>query len=154
MPLADASCDVVLSHMALHIITPVEPVLCEVARVLKPGGTFHVFLPAAWRIHASAEARRFHEVMNLLQQYKDVSAPTRIGTGQFATEPSTVETITRGFAGQAIVSFTYVDLVMHRPPTEALTPFLWAYTFDLIHDAYKPEAVKTLLTKLIALQEG
>ena len=154
MPLPDASCDVVLSHMALHIMTPVEPVLCEVTRVLKPSGTFHVFLPAAWRIHASAEARRFHEVMNLLQQFKDVSAPTRIGTGQFATEPSTVETITRGFAGQAIVSFTYVDLVMHRPPTEALTPFLWAYTFDLIHDAYKPEAVKTLLTKLIALQEG
>jgi SAM-dependent methyltransferase len=154
MPLPDASCDVVLSHMALHIMQPVEPVLCEVARVLKPGGRFHVFLPAAWRIHASAEARRFHDVMNLLQQFKDVSAPTRIGTGTFATEPSTVETITRGFAGQAIVSFTYADLVMHRPPTEALTLFLWAYTFDLIHDEHKPEAVKTLLTKLIGLKEG
>src|SRR5215470_19170654 len=104
MPLPDASCDGVLSHMALHIMTPVEPVLCEVARVLKPHGTFHVFLPAAWRIHASAEARRFHEVMNLLQQYKDVSAPTRIGTGQFATEPSTVETLTRGFAGKVTIS--------------------------------------------------
>ena len=43
---------------------------------------------------------------------------------------------------------------MHRPPTEALTPFLWAYSFDLIHDAHQPEAVKTLLTKLIALKEG
>jgi SAM-dependent methyltransferase len=154
MPLPDASYDVVLSHMALHIMQPLEPVLCEVARVLKPGGTFHVFLPAAWRIHASAEARRFQDVMNLLQQFKDVSAPTRIGTGTFATAPSTVETITRGFAGKATVSFTYADMVMHRPPTEALPPFLWAYTFDLIHDAHKPEAVKTLLTKLIALKEG
>ena len=154
MPLPDASCDVVLSHMALHIMTPVEPVLCEVARVLKPHGTFHGFLPAAWRIHASAEARRFHDVMHLFQQFKDVSTPTPIGTGQFATEASVVETITRGFAGKATVSFTYADLVMHRPPTEALTPFLWAYAFDLIHDAHKPEAVKTLLTKLITLKEG
>ena len=154
MPLPDASCDVVLSHMALHIMTPVEPVLCEVARVLKPHGTFHGFLPAAWRIHASAEARRFHDVMHLFQQFKDVSTPTPIGTGQFATEARVVETITRGFAGKATVSFTYADLVMHRPPTEALTPFLWAYAFDLIHDAHKPEAVKTLLTKLIALKEG
>src|SRR5262249_59326426 len=87
MPLPDASCDVVLSHMALHIMTPVEPVLCEVARVLKPGGTFHVFLPAAWRIHASAEARRFQEVMNLLQQYNNVSAPPRLGSGQHAPHP-------------------------------------------------------------------
>src|SRR5262249_33092878 len=103
LPLPDASCDVVLSHMALHIMQPVESVLCEVARVLKPNGTLHVLLPAVWRLHASAEARRFHDVMDLFQQFKDVSAPTRIGTGQFATEPSTVDTITRGFAGKAIV---------------------------------------------------
>jgi SAM-dependent methyltransferase len=154
MPLPDASYDVVLSHMALHIMQPLEPVLFEVSRVLKPHGTFHGFLPAAWRIHASAEARRFHDVMHLFQQFKDVSTPTPIGTGQFATEASVVETITRGFAGKVTVSFTYADLVMHRPPTEALTPFMWAYSFDLIHDAHKPEAVKTFLTKLIALKEG
>ncbi len=154
MPLPDASCDVVLSHMALHIMTPVEPVLFEVARVLKPNGTLHVLLPAAWRLHSSAEARRFHDVMHLFQQFQDVSTPTRVGTGTFATEPSIVDTIMRGFAGQATVSFTYADLVMHRPPTEALTPFLWAYAFDLIHDAHQPEAAKTFLTKLITLKEG
>ena len=154
MPLPEASCDVVLSHMALHIMNPVEPVLFEVSRVLKPNGQLHIFLPATWRIHSSAEASRFQDVMHLFQQFKDVSTPTPIGTGQFATEASVVETITRGFAGKATVSFTYADLVMHRPPTEALTPFLWAYSFDLIHDAHKPEAVKTLLTKLIMLKEG
>ena len=153
MPLPDASCDVVLSHMALHIMQPVEPVLCEIARVLKPNGTLHVLLPAAWRLHSSAEARRFHDVMHLFQQFQDVSTPTRVGTGTFATEPSIVDTIMRGFAGQATVSFTYADLVMHRPPTEALTPFLWAYAFDLIHDAHKPDAAKTFLTKLLALKD-
>jgi SAM-dependent methyltransferase len=154
MPLPDASCDVVLSHMALHIMQPVEPALCEVARVLKPNGTLHVFLPAAWRMHSSAEARRFHDVMDLFQQFQAVSTPMRIGTGLFATESSLVDTITRGFAGQAPVAFTYADLVMHRPPTEVLTPFLGAYAFDLIQDEHKPEAVKTLLAKLLALKEG
>jgi ubiquinone/menaquinone biosynthesis C-methylase UbiE len=154
MPLPDASCDVVLSHMALHIMQPVEPALVEVARVLKPNGTLHIFLPAAWRMHSSAEARRFHDVMTLFQQFKDVSTPMRVGTGKFATAQSISDTITTGFAGKATVSFTYADLVMHRPPTEALTPFMWAYAFDLIHDEHKPEAVKTFLTKLIALKDG
>jgi SAM-dependent methyltransferase len=154
MPLPDASCDVVLSHMALHIMNPLEPVLFEVARVLKHSGTLHVFLPAPWRMHSSAEASRFQDVMNLFQQFKDVSTPMRVGTGKFATEQSILDAITSGFAGKATVSFTYADLLMHRPPTEALTPFMWAYSFDLIHDEHKPEAAKSFLTKLIALKDG
>jgi ubiquinone/menaquinone biosynthesis C-methylase UbiE len=155
MPLPDASCDVVLSHMALHIMQPVEPALVEVSRVLKPNGKLHVFLPASWRMHSSAEASRFQDVMTLFQQFKDVSTPTRVGTGKFATEQSISDTITSGFAGKATVSFRCADLMIHRPPTEALTLFTcWAYSFDLIHDEYKPEAAKTFLTKLIALKDG
>ena len=153
MPLPDASCDVVLSHMALHIMTPVEPVLCEVARVLKPHGTFHGFLPAAWRIHASAEARRFHDVMHLFQQFKDVSTPTPIGTGHSPPRQRRGDHHARVCRqGHRLVHVCRPGDA--SPPTEALTPFLWAYAFDLIHDAHKPEAVKTLLTKLIALKEG
>ena len=64
-------------------------------------------------------------------------------------------TITRGFAGKATVFCTYADLVIHRPPTEALNLFVgWMYSFDLIHDTHKPEAAKTFLTKLIALKDG
>ena len=59
MPLPDASCDVVLSHMVLHIMNPVEPVLSEVARVLKPNGTLHVCTPAYWRMHSSQRPAGF-----------------------------------------------------------------------------------------------
>lgn len=38
--LADASVDVVLCHWALTLVSPLEPVLAEVARILKPGGVF------------------------------------------------------------------------------------------------------------------
>jgi ubiquinone/menaquinone biosynthesis C-methylase UbiE len=133
MPLSDASCDVVLSHMALHIMQPVEPALFEVARVLKPTGTLHVFLPASWRMHSSAETSRFYDVMHLFQQFKDVSTSTQVGTGKFATEHSIVDTITHGFAGKATVSCTYADLVIHRPPHGGAEPLRWLDVFFRPH---------------------
>jgi SAM-dependent methyltransferase len=153
MPLPDSSCDVVLSHMVLHIMNPVEPALLEVSRVLKPHGTFHVCIPAYWRMNASEAASRFQDVMNLFPQFKEVSIPTRVGTGKFATEQSISDTITSGFSGQATVSFTDADLVIHRPPVEALNIFCGMYPFDLIYDEHKPEAAKTFLAKLIALKD-
>ena len=40
LPLADQSVDVVLCHMAFMLMTPLEPVIAEIARVLKKGGRF------------------------------------------------------------------------------------------------------------------
>jgi len=40
LPIQDQSVDHVLCHMAFMLMTPVEPVVKEIARVLKPGGTF------------------------------------------------------------------------------------------------------------------
>ncbi len=40
LPLPDASVDRVLCHMAFMLLLPVEPVIAEVARVLRPGGRF------------------------------------------------------------------------------------------------------------------
>lgn len=155
MPLPDSSCDVVLSHMVLHIMNPVEPSLSEVSRVLKPNGTLHVCIPAHWCMNSSAEAGGLQDVLNLFPQFKEVSTPTRVGTGKFATEQSISDTITSGFSGKITVSFTYADLMTHRPPTEALNPFTCGmYPFDLILDKHKPEAAKTFLTKLIALKDG
>lgn len=40
LPLPDGCADAVLCHMALMLMDPIQPVLEEVARVLKPGGHF------------------------------------------------------------------------------------------------------------------
>jgi SAM-dependent methyltransferase len=40
LPLPDRSVDMAVCHMALMVIEPVEPVLAEIARVLRPGGRF------------------------------------------------------------------------------------------------------------------
>lgn len=38
LPLTDASVDHILCHMAFMLMSPIEPVVSEIARVLKPGG--------------------------------------------------------------------------------------------------------------------
>lgn len=40
LPLADASVDFVLCHLAFMLMLPVEPAIQEIARVLRPGGVF------------------------------------------------------------------------------------------------------------------
>jgi SAM-dependent methyltransferase len=40
LPFGTASIDAVLCHMAFMLMTPVEPVVREISRVLKPGGIF------------------------------------------------------------------------------------------------------------------
>ena len=41
LPLENHSVDAVVSHHAFYLFDPIEPVVSEIARVLRPGGTFH-----------------------------------------------------------------------------------------------------------------
>ena len=47
LPATDAEFDCVVSSMSLMLVRPVADGLAEVARVLRPGGTFAVLLPSA-----------------------------------------------------------------------------------------------------------
>lgn len=67
LPLPDASFDVVLSHMTLMLMHEIEDVLAEVARVLRPGGTFvglvgtHPNTADAWGLYVSVFRELFDE---------------------------------------------------------------------------------------------
>ena len=49
LSLPDASADLVLCHMAFMLFSPLAPAIAEIARVLKPGGTFAAVIPALRR---------------------------------------------------------------------------------------------------------
>lgn len=46
LPFESTSIDAVLCHMAFMLMTPVEPVVSEISRVLKPGGVFSAVINA------------------------------------------------------------------------------------------------------------
>jgi SAM-dependent methyltransferase len=56
LPLPDASVDCVLCHLALMLMAPVEPVIAEVRRVLKPGGVFSAVVGTRPPPHAAFDA--------------------------------------------------------------------------------------------------
>ena len=58
MSLPDPSFDVVVCHMALMLVTPIETVLAEIARVLVPGGRFIAVINRALRDLAYEVVRR------------------------------------------------------------------------------------------------
>lgn len=50
LPVPDASVDTVVSSMGLMLVQPLEQAVAEVARVLRPGGTVGLLLPALWPV--------------------------------------------------------------------------------------------------------
>lgn len=51
LPVASGAADVVVCSMALMLLAPVTDALAEVARVLRPGGTFALIRPVATPFH-------------------------------------------------------------------------------------------------------
>lgn len=51
LPVADASADTVVSAMGLMLVQPLDAAIREVARVLRPGGTVALLLPATSPLH-------------------------------------------------------------------------------------------------------
>lgn len=49
IPLGDAGADVVLSHMAFMLMAPIEPVVAELARVIRAGGRFSAMVGRPFR---------------------------------------------------------------------------------------------------------
>jgi SAM-dependent methyltransferase len=53
LPVPDGSMDTVVSSMGLMLVRPLGAVVAEIARVLSPGGTLAVLLPALWPVRVS-----------------------------------------------------------------------------------------------------
>lgn len=55
LPFEDASFDYVLCHLSFEMMLPIEPVVAEIARVLRFGGVFSAVVDAPWPPTASAQ---------------------------------------------------------------------------------------------------
>jgi SAM-dependent methyltransferase len=66
----DDSLDAALCHWALTLMDPLEPVLCEVARVLRPGGVFAAVVDGP-----AARAAGYGEICALIDSHVRKAAP-------------------------------------------------------------------------------
>lgn len=106
LPLADASADVVLCHMALMLMDDAPRVLGEVRRVLQPGGAM------AAVVGGGGAASPAHEVfVSLLRQYPKLAdfESLRLGDGRLYTPEGIVELFRPAFGLPAID-----DIVLRR----------------------------------------
>lgn len=68
LPLAGAWADAVVASMALMLLTPLEAVLAEVARVLRPGGTLVATVPVRAANPGPAGTPAFADILGALGQ--------------------------------------------------------------------------------------
>jgi SAM-dependent methyltransferase len=50
LPVPDTSVDTIVSSMGLMLVRPIQAAMAELARVLRPGGTVVLLLPATWPV--------------------------------------------------------------------------------------------------------
>lgn len=106
LPLADASADTVLCHMALMLMDDAPQVLEEVRRILKPGGVF------AAVVGGGAAASPAHDVfVSLLRRYRKLPEfeSLRLGDGRLYT-PEAIAGLFRPAFGQPAID----DIVLRQ----------------------------------------
>jgi SAM-dependent methyltransferase/ketosteroid isomerase-like protein len=124
LPLADASVDCVLCHMALMLMDDAETVLAEVRRVLKPGGTLAAVVGAG-----PLPSLAFDTYVELFSRYprSEAGSAVRLGDRRFGSP--------EGIAG--LLAGLFTDLTVEELQIERrLAPqALWEW-FAGMYDLY------------------
>jgi SAM-dependent methyltransferase len=141
LPLKSESVDLVLCHMAFMLMTPIEPVVRELARVLKPGGKFVAVIGGS-KDGSFSEFRKvfFGYVSSRFQKIKEV----RTGDPRLLTQDGLIQVFENYFSVKNTSDF---ELLINIAPEE-----IWDWVKDLYFVGMLPEEDKTKLkTELIAV---
>ncbi len=109
----DASVDAVLCHMGLMLMRPVEPVLAEVARVLKPGGIFSAIVARAGQPKGIDEAY-VNIAQPLIEQEMPELLENGLGDKRVLSERGIVELVTSNGSFQLPLTLEdfYVEMMV------------------------------------------
>lgn len=125
LPLCEASCDVVLSHMALMLMSDAARVLREIARVLKPAGVVAAVVGGGSRPHSPA----FTAYIDLLRRHLATlpEPPPRIGEKAFYSEDGIRSLFVEQFT-EVVIEPVFLE--------ELLTPRLAWTSFERMYDLH------------------
>lgn len=128
MPFEDASFDLVTCHLAFMLIDPIEPVVAEIRRVLRPGGVFGAVVGGP-----GDREDPWGQLMAAL--WKLPMREIRLGDRRANNEAGLRELL----AGWDDLQFRTFQLVDHRTVEQTWGLFLSMYTPDLMEAAHVAE---------------
>ncbi|MBX3131329.1 MAG: class I SAM-dependent methyltransferase [Polyangiaceae bacterium] len=142
--LEDASVDAVLTHHVFYLFDPPEPAVRQIARVLRPGGTFAT---AHWTFEAKSHAL-FAELMEVFARLTCRDAPHFAGWGdQRLFDRDQLATLLRaGGLGQPVIEEHVLAIA---EPTQLLCQRLMGFFYSV--ELQSPETQRELCAEWSAL---
>lgn len=141
MPLEDDSIDHILCHMAFMLMSPVEPVVAEIRRVLRPRGRFSVV------ISGGEPAGLYREIRRLIGIFVQFHLPRYQEARGSRAQVGTPEGVQALFGAEFTVAVRDFQLRYHVEPEG-----LWNYARNMYFVPMMPEhAQRELKGDLLAL---
>lgn len=161
LPLPDAAVDVVVCHLAFMLMVPIEPVVRELARVLRPGGVFGAVVGsssappgASDEDELAAERALWTEIGETLRrfwrtEYPQLQSDGRVGDVRTMTEDGWRELFQPDTGYTGVVEPQEFELVIDESAEGIWDFFKNTYLIDLL-DAEAKEALRSRLMAVIA----
>ena len=145
LDLPSASVDYLVSHMALMLMDDIEQVVCEMRRVLRPGGQFAAIVGRTFLLG---------EVNDVFTRvFKPIAStelpPLRFGDRRTGSEAGWRELLDGSFAD---VEFDDINVSWRPTPAELWTALLDTYDIDRLDDGARQRLRSALLDAVAYLQ--
>ncbi len=141
--LADSTVDVVLCHWALTLVSPLEPVLAEVARVLKPGGVFGAIVDGD-----IASAPGYSELNDTIYAWAQRACPGYGGVDlgdPRVRSAATLVTLMQEFFVDATVTVESDVVRLKGPPAELADAAIgFFYASYVVHQNERPDMYRAV----------
>jgi len=139
LPIQDQSVDYVLSHMAFMLMLPVEPVVAELARVLKPAGKFSAVIG-----NPKGRQGLFGDMMKVAFQFMDSRHPkikeAKTGDSRVNSEEGLARLFNPNLGFSRVSAMHDFELLVDIAPSET-----WDWVKDMYFIGMLPESEKVLL---------
>ena len=146
LSLPDASVGVIISHMAFMLMSPIDEVIHEIQRVLKPGGHFYAIVGGIFQ-SGDAMSDFAQAAFALLQQ--EAITPTALGDPRANSDAGlqTLFTAKTGFVEP--MTLEHLILRLDAPPDQVKTFLLLTYFTTMFSDETLPKLV-TQIDQILA----
>jgi ubiquinone/menaquinone biosynthesis C-methylase UbiE len=149
LPLLTASVDAICCHFALMLMAPIEPVVAEIGRVLKPGGQF---VALTVNFQPNSVLQLFNQVFTGLQPQIPPAFAVLQQVGAQTTNPATLQALfdpKNGFVEP--VKLTHFSLYFPAVVSEITNFFKHTYPFAILTPAQQAEFLQTFPVALTTL---